>query len=61
MPQALEDWVNGCLNYQPTKHPDDALMASFFALSQAREWGLLTGAALAQSMEGNLGAAIMAR
>jgi len=27
MPKALERWVNACLYYEPTKHPDDTLMA----------------------------------
>jgi hypothetical protein len=60
-PPAVQRWVDACLNYLPTKHPDDTLMASHFAHAQAREWGVLTGEAIDILGDSNIGAAIMAR
>jgi hypothetical protein len=58
-PPAVQRWVDACLNYLPTKHPDDTLMASHFALAQAAEWGVTTGAPI--ETDNNIGLSIMAR
>jgi hypothetical protein len=36
----VQEWITECLNYQPSNHTGDALMASYFAREQAREFGL---------------------
>lgn len=57
-------WVEQCLNFKPTKHTGDALMAMWFADVQAREFGdgaQLGGGVEVPSLGGSLGMVIMAR
>jgi hypothetical protein len=35
----IQKWIDACLYYNPTTHVDDALMACWFALEQAKEFG----------------------
>ncbi len=60
-PDAVQRWVDACLNYLPTKHPDDTLMASHFAHAQAHDWGVLTGGEVQAGGESNIGMSILAR
>ena len=39
----VQKWIDGLLNYQPSAHTSDSLMAMFFARDQARKFGLLSG------------------
>lgn len=62
MPNEVEKWVNFCLNYVPEKHTADVLMAQYFARELAREWGVLSGGDLADSMNsGSIAQDLMTR
>lgn len=37
----LQRFIDGCTGYVPSKHTDDALMASYFAREQAKKFGAL--------------------
>jgi hypothetical protein len=37
----VQKLLDACLNYVPTRHVDDSLMALFFAREIARQWGVL--------------------
>lgn len=39
-PPAVQAWVESCLNYSPSAHTPDDLMACYFAREQARKWGV---------------------
>jgi len=56
MDPMVEQLVEGCLDYQPSKHTHDALMALWFAVEQGRKIGAYKGLG---SAGGNLG--LMAR
>lgn len=56
MDPMVEQLVEGCLDYQPSKHTHDALMALWFAVEQGRKIGAYKGLG---SSGGNLG--LMAR
>jgi hypothetical protein len=43
----VQKWIDGLLNYVPSNHTSDALMAMFFAREQARKFGMLSGGATA--------------
>lgn len=53
--------VNACLNYVPTRHTDDGLMACYMARAQAREWGMGPKRSDPTSGGGGIGANILAR
>ena len=57
-PPAVQRWVDECLNYEPSKHTGDILMACWLAREQARELGF--GPA-SQGAGGSLGMNIMSR
>jgi len=42
--EPVQKWLDGLLDYSPSKHTPDALMAMFFARDRARQFGLLSGA-----------------
>lgn len=61
-PPEIEEWIQGCLYYSPNLHTHDALMASWMAREQAREWGALNPAREgANGMSGSIGMQILAR
>lgn len=41
--KTMQSFVDACLYYSPTKHPDDLLMACYFGRMQAAKWGMLSG------------------
>lgn len=53
--------LDACLEYAPGKHTDDALMACWFAVEQAKEWGFKGGKSVQSDGSGSVGAAIMSR
>lgn len=57
MSPGVERFVNDCLNYVPSKHTGDALMAAWIAREQARKFGAYTR----QQHAGSLGMNILAR
>jgi hypothetical protein len=56
----MERFVEACLNYLPSKHTDDVLMACYFAREQAREFGVLSGSDTGKRTQ-NIGGSLMAR
>jgi len=60
MHPAVDRFVRECLYYVPSKHTGDVLMSAYLAREQAKEFGVLSGAATA-GMAGGVGANIMAR
>jgi len=45
----VQEFVDACLNYTPSEHTPDILMASYMARQIAREWGVLSGGDVAPS------------
>jgi hypothetical protein len=59
----VQEWVKSCLDYEPGKHVDDVLIASWLAREQARALGYgsaMRGGAQSNSTRG-LGQSIMSR
>ena len=48
----VQKFIDACLYYVPTTHTADVLMASYFAREQAKDWGLLSGEMVRQSLTG---------
>jgi hypothetical protein len=57
---AVKEFCEDCLNYVPSHHTADSLMACYFAREQAREFGVLSGTETA-NLGGSIGQMVMAR
>lgn len=56
----VREFCESCLNYVPSHHTDDVLMAAYFAREQAREFGVLSGSDTAR-VGGSIGQMVMSR
>jgi hypothetical protein len=59
-PKMLTKFMDACLNYEPSHHTDDGLMALYFARDLAREWFGVDGPGTGGGA-GNIGSVIMSR
>jgi len=57
----VQRWLDECLYYAPSKHTGDALMASWIAREQARQWGMLKEGATNNRGEASISMGIMMR
>lgn len=57
----VQRWIQACLDYTPTKHADDGLVAAWIARTQAYEWGVIGGVKLDAGQSGAPGMSIMGR
>lgn len=60
-PPGVQRLVDDCLNYVPSKHTGDALMACWFAREQAREFGALSGAEAVKDGGGSIAMSVLSR
>ena len=59
-PKMLVQLMDACLNYEPSNHTDDGLMAVYFGRELAREWFGVDGPGTGGGA-GNIGSVIMSR
>jgi intein/homing endonuclease len=57
----IQRFIDECLEYTPSAHTGDALMACWFGREQAKEWGMSWGNDVHTTGGGNLAAALMNR
>lgn len=57
----VQKWIDECLYFVPGQHSGDALMASWFAREQAREWGALVVDTGGGQQQGSIAMGIMSR
>ncbi len=57
----VQRWVDECLEYNPSHHTGDSLMACYFAREQCKQFGLAWGNDMTPAKGGGIGAALMSR
>lgn len=57
---AMREFIDACLNYSPTRHTDDVMMACYFAREQAKSFGALS-AQYSKNRDTSIASTIMSR